>query len=169
MVNYQYFFCCLMVNYLIIFLPSYHELSQYFFCHLIVNILETVVVVLWWINLIFYQMSHGELPCCLVAHLYLVFLIFYWTSHGEYFLYIFWCLTVNSVCLVACHMVNIVDVLSDFVPWQWRAGGGFGGCKPPPKFRRPSKIMPNSTRLWKLLKIAEFRMPTPQDVQKKKQ
>jgi len=43
------------------------------------------------------------------------------------------------------------------------------GFKPPPhpKFRRPSKIVPNSTRLWKLLKIAEFRTPTPQDVRKK--
>ena len=46
--------------------------------------------------------------------------------------------------------------------------GGFGVFKPPrPKFQRPSKIMPNSTQLWKLLKIAEFRMPAPQDVQKK--
>jgi hypothetical protein len=42
-----------------------------------------------------------------------------------------------------------------------------GGSTPTPKFRRPSKIMPNSTRLWKLLKIAEFRKPTPQDVRKK--
>ena len=31
----------------------------------------------------------------------------------------------------------------------------------------PSKIVPNSTRLWKLLKITDFRTPTPQDVQKK--
>jgi len=43
--------------------------------------------------------------------------------------------------------------------------GGFQTL--PPKFRRPSKIVPNSTRLWKQLKIAEFRTPTPQDVQKK--
>jgi len=54
-------------------------------------------------------------------------------------------------------------------PFQWETGGGFGGSKPPPppKFRRPSKIIPNSTRLWKLLKIAEFWTPTPQDVWKK--
>jgi hypothetical protein len=47
--------------------------------------------------------------------------------------------------------------------------GGFGGSNPPPyaKFRRPSKIVPNTTRLWKLLKIAEIRTPTPQDVRKK--
>ena len=38
---------------------------------------------------------------------------------------------------------------------------------PPPKFRRPSKIVPNSTWLWKLLKIAEFRLPTLQYVRKK--
>jgi len=47
--------------------------------------------------------------------------------------------------------------------------GGVGGFNPPPppKFRRPSKIVPNSTRLWKVLKIAEFRTPTHQDVRKK--
>ena len=51
---------------------------------------------------------------------------------------------------------------------QWRMEGGLGGVQTPsPKFRRPSKILPNSTQLWKLLKIAEFRTPTPQDVQKK--
>jgi len=44
-------------------------------------------------------------------------------------------------------------------------GGGLGGS--PPKLWRPSKIVPNSTRLWKLLKIVEFRTPTPKDVQKK--
>jgi len=49
---------------------------------------------------------------------------------------------------------------------QWRTGGG-GWVQTLPKFRRPSKIMPNSTWLWKLLKIAEYRMPTPQDVWKK--
>ena len=45
--------------------------------------------------------------------------------------------------------------------------GGVLGVQTPPKFWRPSKIVPNSTRLWKLLKIAEFRTPTPQDVRKK--
>ena len=39
--------------------------------------------------------------------------------------------------------------------------GGLGCSNPPspPKFWRPSKIVPNSIRSWKLLKIAEFRMP----------
>ena len=46
-------------------------------------------------------------------------------------------------------------------------GGRFGGSNPPRKFRRPSKIVPNPTRLWKLLKIAEFRTHTPQGVRKK--
>ena len=46
-------------------------------------------------------------------------------------------------------------------------GGGVGVFKPPPKFQRPSKIVPNSTRLWKLLNIAEFRTPTHQDFRKK--
>jgi len=38
--------------------------------------------------------------------------------------------------------------------------------RPHPKFGRPFKIVPNSTRLWKVLRIAEFRKPTPQDVWK---
>jgi len=53
--------------------------------------------------------------------------------------------------------------------WCTEGGGGGLGCSnpPPPKFLRPSKIVPNSPRLWKLLKIAEFKTPTPQDVRKK--
>ena len=48
-------------------------------------------------------------------------------------------------------------------------GVSLGDSNPPPplKFRRPSKIVPNSPRLWKLLKSVEFRTPTPQDVRKK--
>ena len=49
----------------------------------------------------------------------------------------------------------------------YRGGVGVLNTPPPPKFRKPSKIVPNSTRLWKLLKIAEFRTPTSQDVRKK--
>jgi len=48
-----------------------------------------------------------------------------------------------------------------------REGRGLRCSNLPPKFRRPYKIVPNSTRLWKLLKIAEFRTPTLQDVRKK--
>ena len=45
--------------------------------------------------------------------------------------------------------------------------GGWG-VQPPPEIPKAlQKIVSNSTRLWKLLKIAEFRMPTHQDVQKK--
>jgi len=44
---------------------------------------------------------------------------------------------------------------------------GWGSNPLPRKFRRPSKIVPNSTRLLKLLKIVEFRTPTPQDVREK--
>ena len=43
----------------------------------------------------------------------------------------------------------------------------YRGFNPPPKFRRPSKIMPNSTRWWKLLNIAEFRKPKHKDVRQK--
>jgi len=44
---------------------------------------------------------------------------------------------------------------------QWRTEGGWVVGSNPPKFWRPSKILPNSTQLWKLLKIAEFGTPTP--------
>ena len=47
-------------------------------------------------------------------------------------------------------------------PVAYRGRVGFGVFKPP-----PPKFVPNSTRLWKLLKIAEFRTPTHQDVGKK--
>jgi len=40
------------------------------------------------------------------------------------------------------------------VAYRGEGSGGLGGSNPPSKFRRPSKIVPNSTRLWKLLKIA---------------
>jgi len=51
----------------------------------------------------------------------------------------------------------------------FRGGGEFGGIKPPPprNSEGPPKSCQNSTRLRKLLKIAEFRTPTPQDVRKK--
>jgi len=47
----------------------------------------------------------------------------------------------------------------------WRGGGV--QLPPHPKFRRPSKIVPNSIRLWKLLKISEFRTPAHKDFRKK--
>jgi len=49
----------------------------------------------------------------------------------------------------------------------YREGGGDLGGLNPQKFRRPSKIVPNSSRLRKLLKIVEFRKPTPQDAEKR--
>ena len=48
-----------------------------------------------------------------------------------------------------------------------RTEGGVGVSTPPPKFGRLSKNVPNSNRLRKQLKFAEFRKPTPQDVRKK--
>ena len=38
---------------------------------------------------------------------------------------------------------------------------------PPPKFRRPSKIVPNSTRLWKLLKLLNLERQHPKTFGKK--
>ena len=60
-------------------------------------------------------------------------------------------------------LITLILLTSSGVP----RGCGVWGVQTPPKFRRPSKIVPNSTWLWKLLKIAEFRTPTPQDVRKK--
>ena len=65
--------------------------------------------------------------------------------------------------------ISTYTIYIDYTYVQWRTeGGGVWVFQPPPsKFRRPSKIVPNSTRLWKLLKIAEFRTPTPQDLREK--
>ena len=66
-----------------------------------------------------------------------------------------------------CAFDPIVPLLSlVYSSEQWRVeGGGFGLFKPPPppKFRRPSKIVPNSTRVWKL----NLRRQRAQDVRKK--
>jgi len=64
----------------------------------------------------------------------------------------------RQLTAACCHIPVAVQTLFRW-PVAYRGGK--------PKFRRPSKIVPNSTRLWKLLKIAEFRTPTPQDIRKK--
>ena len=45
--------------------------------------------------------------------------------------------------------------------------GGLGCSTPPRNSEVPSKSCQTQTNLWKLLKIAEFRTPTPQFIQKK--
>ena len=46
--------------------------------------------------------------------------------------------------------------------------GGVGVFKPPPRnSERLPKLCETQPDLWKLLEIAEFRTPTPQDVRKK--
>ena len=83
------------------------------------------------------------------------------------------CLLFLSSCLPYFHKQTakqcFLPLKTDIHPHHWRTevGGGCSNTPPPTKFRRPSKIVPNSTRLWKLLKITEFRTPTPQDVLKK--
>ena len=79
----------------------------------------------------------------------------------------------DGCCLKISVLVSIVTEIIKKRHFWWcgavayRGGGGLGVQTPPPKFRRPSKIVPNSTRLWKLIKTAEFRTPTPQDARKK--
>jgi len=75
----------------------------------------------------------------------------------------------TEVNFSACVTISILmDArMGEMKQWHTEGGEGLGGFKHHPKFRMPSKIVPNSTPLWKLLKIAEFRMPTPQDVRKK--
>ena len=51
--------------------------------------------------------------------------------------------------------------------YQWRTEGGFGVFKPPRNSKGPPKLCQTQPDLRKLLKIAEFRTPTPQDVRKK--
>ena len=81
----------------------------------------------------------------------------------------------NQRAVNDCHVVSLMSSLPPPIHISITAavsgvpGEGLGGFRnpPPQKFRRPSKIVPNSTRLWKLLKIVEFRTPTPQDARKK--
>ena len=82
-------------------------------------------------------------------------------------MYIQWfvkyCHTERLILLEEYYNTKLTGVHTDVT-----SGVPRGGVNPtPPKFWRPTKIMPNSMRLWKLLKIAEFRTPTPQDVRKK--
>jgi len=65
---------------------------------------------------------------------------------------------------------------SETSSWQYclnsglPSGGALGVQTPPPP--EILKALQNRAKLnliWKLLKIAEFRMPTPQDVRKKRQ
>jgi len=66
-------------------------------------------------------------------------------------------------------LIRLVHREHNYVSEMWSHQWRFGGVQPPPrqKFRRPSKIVPDSTLLRKLLKIDEFRTPTTQDVRKK--
>jgi len=57
-----------------------------------------------------------------------------------------------------------------FLTEEQTGGGGFGVFKhthPPPEIPKALQSRAKLNRLWKLLKIAEFGTPTPQDVQKK--
>ena len=61
-----------------------------------------------------------------------------------------------------CNFYILICVIISGIP---RGGEVFN--PPPPEIPKALKIVPNSTRLWKLLKIAEFRTLTLQDVRKK--
>ena len=89
--------------------------------------------------------------------------------------YMFWLVTKPSSSpnyhgvgpLVDLFRLTHPEVSSMFSPGSGVSRGVGVFKPPPPKSWRPSKIVPNSTRLWKLLKIAEFRTPAHQDVRKK--
>ena len=52
--------------------------------------------------------------------------------------------------------------------YQWRTEGGLGFSNPPPlEISKDLQNCAKLTDLRELLKIAEFRKPTPQDVRKK--
>ena len=89
-----------------------------------------------------------------------------------------WRMTDNSISWFCCMcklwtwtlIANAVSQNKKSIWWQWRTEGGWvgGGFKPPPRNSEgPPKSCQTQTRLWKLLKIAEFSTPTPQDVRKK--
>ena len=80
-----------------------------------------------------------------------------------------WCQNVNTKFISGVYKLSLNLLISlRYETVAYRGEGGFEVFKPPPKFRRPSKIVPYSTPLWKLLKIAEFRTPTPPRCSEKK-
>jgi len=88
-----------------------------------------------------------------------------WVAYGN---------NIDNCRLVGCDAGLYFGNIVTFRSYQLHPSVGTGLPRgvwvfnPPPLiFQRPSKIVPNWTRLWKLLKIAEFRTPTPQDVWKK--
>ena len=73
-------------------------------------------------------------------------------------------------CDILLQNISLLSYILHQYAVAYRGGAGVWSVQtppPPPKFWRPTKIVPNSTRLWKLLKIAEFRTPTHQDGLKK--
>ena len=61
----------------------------------------------------------------------------------------------------------IVKVILALFSWQWRTEGGLGCSNPPRNSEGPPKLCQTQPDLRKLLQIAEFRRPTPQDVREK--
>jgi len=59
--------------------------------------------------------------------------------------------------------VSVIFVGNHQNQWRTRGGGGFWGFKPP----RNSEGPPKSCQTQPILKIADFRTPTPQDVRQK--
>ena len=64
-----------------------------------------------------------------------------------------------------CKQTFVMDCCAQ---WRTEGGGGVGVFKPPRNSEGPPKLCQTQPDLRKLLKIAEFRMPTPQDVREKK-
>ena len=74
----------------------------------------------------------------------------------------------QAICLIPIKwIINSWDVRSGSLD-QWRTEGGLGCSNDPPRnYEGPQKSCQTQPDLWKLLKIAEFRTPTPQDVREK--
>jgi hypothetical protein len=63
---------------------------------------------------------------------------------------------------------SVLASLNQSLPVAYRGGRRVWGVQTPPwNFEGPPKLCQSQPDLWKLLKIAEFRMPTLQDIRKK--
>ena len=128
------------------------------------------------VNLLTVLECHENFTALFVVHMHMkgsflfffqkVFECFWWKKCSSFVSCTESTLSLLNSVHIHCLRFSFVVMSSIF---QWRTRGGIRVFKPPPEIPKAfQKIVPNSTPLWKLLKNAEFRTPTHQDVRKKK-
>jgi len=68
---------------------------------------------------------------------------------------------------IICTVANKSEIFQFKKSFSTVAYQGGGGCSNPPEIRKALQNRAKLNAIWKLLKIAEFQTPTPQEVRKK--